>query len=173
MVTWGNPYRSLCRKTFLQINIIYVIVNTYDKRLRLSSKYLYCCCYCFTKITIYLIHWYITMTGNPHISLKHIILSYLAWVTYITWNPIISTNEWRGRFLDNFIIKRKHFTRTWTILVWGINFEYKRISGKGKKLRVIQYIEIYKIMGMKILGGNICVYTTNSLTNWIVEVYNY
>ena len=170
MVTWGNPYRSLYRKTFLQINIIYEIANPFDTRFSFIDNWTIITMV-LHKIIIFLIHFYITMTGNSYISLKHIILSYLAWVTYITWNPIISTNEWRGRFLDNFIIKRKHFTRTWTILVWGINFEYKRISGKGKKLRVIQYVEIYKIMGMKILGGNICVYTTNSLTNWKVDVY--
>ena len=32
MVTWGNPYRSLYRKTFLQINITYVIANPFDTR---------------------------------------------------------------------------------------------------------------------------------------------
>ena len=41
----------------------------------------------------------------------------------------------------------------------------REFQGKAKKLKVIQYVEIYKIMRMKILGDSICVYTTNSLTN--------
>ena len=49
MVTWGNPYRSLYRKTFLQINITYVIASPFDTRFRLY-RYCYHYYYCFTKI---------------------------------------------------------------------------------------------------------------------------
>ena len=57
------------------------------------------------------------------------------------------------KFLDNFIIKEKHFIRTWTIRVWGIFiFNTNEIQGKSRKLKVIQYVEIYKTMRMEMLG---------------------